>query len=95
MVELHWEMESSAGVFLLLIAEEFLEVFALAVGGPPEVFVPAVGELPPGVLVPATGELPLGVLVPAAGELPPGVLVPTVGELPPLAEDLLLIVGED
>ena len=32
MVELHWGMGSSAGVFLLLIAEEFLEGFALAAG---------------------------------------------------------------
>ena len=47
MVELHWGMGSSAGVFLLLIAEEFLKVFAVAAGGLPGVFVPAAGELPP------------------------------------------------
>lgn len=32
MVELHWGMGSSAGVFLLLIAGEFPGVFALVVG---------------------------------------------------------------
>ena len=57
MVELHWEMGSPAGVFLLLIAEEFLGVFALAVGELLGVFVLAVGELP-GVFVLAVGELP-------------------------------------
>ena len=82
MVELHWGMGSSAGVFLLLIAEEFLEGFSLAGGGLPEVFVLAAVELPPGVLV-------------LAGELPPGVFIPAAGELPPPVEDLLLFAGED
>ena len=67
MVELHWGMGSSAGVFLLLIAEEFIEGFTLAAGELPEVFLSAVGELPPGVLVLAAGELPPGVLVPLLG----------------------------
>lgn len=58
MVELHWGMASSAGVFLLLIAGEFPGVFALVVGEFPEVFVLVVGEFP-GVFSLVVGEFPI------------------------------------
>ena len=50
MVELHWGMGSSAGVFLLLIVDfqppvgKFLGIFALIVGEFPGVFALEVGE---------------------------------------------------
>ena len=46
MVELHWGMGSSEGVFLLLIAGEFPGVFGLVLGDFPGVFALVVGEFP-------------------------------------------------
>ena len=46
MVELHWGVGSSAGVFLLLIVGEFPGIFALIAGEFPGIFALIVGEFP-------------------------------------------------